>query len=253
MLRRCAPRNDSHCDPERSEGEAIHKYGGSTNSTTVFFLSILFFRAIIFYMKKFLSYLIIFLTGSLLFAKQPFFLENWIVPEDFEWGTGNKLPEIPGAFIYQFMFPEAENPSISFLEKEKSNVDFPPYFIENNLISWDKTYAEILSAFDENQLFFTYTYLSPALKNDNPSDAIEFNDVIRIICRQDNYFEIELQFPHARNPEERNKKKPGFCSIYCHKNGLDKSKHNLLPKEIFEKEYKAEWEAYSPDERNIFS
>ena len=214
---------------------------------------ILFFRVIIFYMKKFLSYLIIFLTGSLLFAKQPFFLENWIVPEDFEWGTGNKLPEIPGAFIYQFMFPEAENPSISFLEKEKSNVDFPPYFIENNLISWDKNYAEILSAFDENQLFFTYTYTSPALKNDNPSDAIEFNDVIRIICRQDNYFEIELQFPHARNPEERNKKKPGFCSIYCHKNGLDKSKHNLLPKEIFEKEYKAEWEAYSPDERKILA
>lgn len=204
-------------------------------------------------MKKLLTYLIILFTCSLLFAKQPFFLENWIVPEDFEWGKGKQLPEVPGTIFFQVMDPPVQNPSISFLEKKISKVDFPPYFLENNLLSWDKTYAEILAAFKDNPLFFTHTYLMPSIRAYNLSDGIEFNDVIRIICRQDNYFGIELQFTHSRNQQELNNTKPGFCTIYCNKNGLDKANQNLPPKEIFETKYKEEWESYSAEERKIMA
>lgn len=203
--------------------------------------------------KKLVFYLIILFTTSLLFAKQPFFLENWIIPEDFEWGTGNKIPEIEGKFFYQIMDSVAENPSVFFLEKKMSNMEIPTYFVENNLIDWDKTYGEILSAFNENQLFFTSTYLSAAIKKDNPSNPIDFNDVLRITCRQDNNFVIEIQFPHARTQEEQNNKKPGFFSIYCYKNGLNKFNRDLPPKEIFEREYRTEWETYTTLERNIIA
>ncbi len=202
------------------------------------------------FMKKLIAFFLVIITSGFLFAEQPFFLKNWIVPEDFEWGTGKLLLKIPGKTYYQIMDYEVRNPSLTFVQKKKSNVDFPPYFVENNLITWDMTHAQIISAFKDNELFFTDSYVYPIEKDDNLSDGIELLDVVKIICRQDKNFEIRLMFEHSKNQMERDASKIDYCTIYYYKDGLDS---NISKKEIFETKYKDEWEKNSLEEKAIIA
>ena len=146
-----------------------------------------------------------------------------------------------------------ENSYVTFNHRNRSNVDFPPYFEENNLLSWNKTYEEIIEAFKDNPLFFTYEYIYPYHHPERPSDEIEFLDIIRIVCREENHFEFEIYFPHTRTQEERKKQIGSYCYLYYFKNGLDKKNLHRPQKETFEKEYKKLWEKNSADEKKILA
>lgn len=202
-------------------------------------------------MRKVSAFFFAFFFCSLLFAGQPFFLENWIIPDEFVWSNNVNLKEIPGKTFYQRMSDKYNNSYITFYSKKKSNIDMPPYFIRNNLLGWDKTYGEILTAFEGNEQFFTYAYVYPSLKKDNLSNQISFLDIIRIVCRDDDNFEIELYFPHTKTAAERNVSKPDYVYIYYFKDGLAKSELNVPQEEFFEQKYLSQWQNYSQEEKAI--
>lgn len=201
-------------------------------------------------MRRFVISLIFFSAlGLALFAEQPFFLQDWLIPRDFEWGRDQHLPPMVGKTYNYDM--SSDTCYITFNSKDKSHVDFPPYFIKNNLLGWDKTYEEIISAFEGNELFFIYEYVHPLAHKENFSDGIEFLDIIRITCRENNYFELELYFPHVRTLEERKEEKPTYCYLYYQKKGLDSYNTHVPQREVFENKYRSIWENNSQEEKII--
>lgn len=205
-------------------------------------------------MRKFFVFLsVLFLFSAKLFSEQPFFLQNWIIPDDFVWSNDESIPYDPVRRFSQRMSSSYENSYITFNNRVRSNVDFPPYFEENNLLNWNKTYEEIIEAFKDNPLFFTFEYVYPYHHPEKPSDEIEFLDIIRIVCRQENHFELEIYFPHTRTLEERKKQKGSYCYLYYFKDGLNKKNLHRPQKETFEKEYKKLWDKNSADEKKIIA
>ena len=202
-------------------------------------------------MKKILSFILTTFFTVLLFAEQPFFLRDWIIPEDFVWSANQSLPYVPGKRFNQRMTDSFDYSYITFRKWNYSNLNFPPYFEDNNLISWNKTYAEIIEAFKDNKQFFTYEYVYPLVHQDRPVNGIEFLDIIRIICRQDNHFEIELYFPHRETLEERYPEKAEYCYIYYQNKGLKSYQTHIPQREVFEKEYRSMWDKNSPEEKII--
>ena len=106
-------------------------------------------------MKRFYLLFTTFILGTALFAEQPFFLKNWIIPEDVVWGEKNTIPLIDGVSFRQGW----EDSELTFLEiesSEQAKVDLPPYFLEKNLAGWDMTYEQILNAFKTSDEFDVY-------------------------------------------------------------------------------------------------
>lgn len=204
-------------------------------------------------MKKITAFFLCSLFSVVLFASQPFFLQNWIIPDDFVWSANKTIPDVPGKRFNQRMSDKYNNSYITFKKRNFSNLDFPPYFQENNLLDWSYTYEQIVAAFKDNDQFFTYEYVYPSYNQDRPSEGIDFLDIIRITCRQDNHFEIEIYFPHSRTQEERNTKKGEYCYIYYQVKGLDYYKTNIPQKELFESEYRESWENNTTLQKNIIA
>lgn len=203
-------------------------------------------------MKKFITSFILFLSLFVFncFSEQPFYLQNWIIPDDFVWGVNESLPSIPGKLFWQRMSTKYDDSYIE-INRTRSGIDFPPYFVENNLISWEKTYEEIIDAFKGNELFFTYEYIYPIAHQDKPADGIEFLDIIKVVCRENNYYEVELYFPHVKTQEERNVQKISYCYFFYYRDGLDKKRLAKPQREIFEEKNQREWNKYSLEEKSI--
>ena len=204
-------------------------------------------------MKKITVFLLSFLFSFVLFAEQPFFLQNWIIPDDFVWSANKNIPNVPGKKFSQRMTDKYVASYVTFYKRNLSNLDFPPYFQDNKLLDWDYTYEQILAAFKDNDLFFTYDYVYPSYNADRPSEGINFLDIITITCRQDNHFKIELYFPHSKTQQERNSKKAEYCYIFYQMKGLEASKTHIPQKEIFEAEYRAAWEENYPLQKKIIA
>ena len=186
-----------------------------------------------------------------LFASQPFFLKNWIIPEDFKWGTSTRLPGVSGVSISTGQESSGQNAYITFRNKERSNIDLPPYFTERKLLDWDMTYAEIIAAFENNNQFFTNAYVYPLYKNGNVSAGIEFLDIIQIVCREENHLNIEVYFPHSLSQEEREASKPSYCYVWYNWKGLKQQNMSIPDKEVFELNYRSSWNDLSSEEKDI--
>ena len=204
-------------------------------------------------MKKIVNFILILFTCISFYAEQPFFLQNWIIPDDFEWGADKYIPSIPGKRFFQNMESGNGKSNVNFYNKNRSNVDFPPYFLENGLLDWNMTYSEILQSFKDNDKFFTYDYIYSFKHLDNYSDGIEFLDIIRIVCREDNHFEIELYFPHTRTKAERNQTKASYCYIFYVPKGLSTFEDHVPQKEIFETAYRDKWNKNTPEEKLVIA
>ena len=202
-------------------------------------------------MKKHIFLIFIFLSGFYIFAGQPYFLKDWIIPENFVWGVGKELDKIPGKTFYQYM-GDNKNPYVHFKHIKKSNIDFPPYFTERNLLGWDMTYAEILDAFKDNKDFSTEAYVYP-LYNDYVLKGIEFLDIIQIVCRTENHINIEIYFPHTPSQEERYASKPSYCYVYYNRKVLNENEIEISDRERFELLYRKIWDENSPDEKKIIA
>lgn len=205
-------------------------------------------------MKKFITSVLLFFSffGFSIFAEQPFFLQNWIIPDDFVWGVNAQIPGINGKTFYQKQTSSLDNPYVYFYTKSKSNVDFPPYFTEKHLLSWDMTYSEILDAFKDNKDFFVNAYVYP-LKKNNDSEGIEFLDIITVICREEDHLHLEIYFPHKMTQEERNASLPSYCYVYYNRLGHKYNKMEIPDSERFEKEYRKIWEENSLEEKKIIA
>ena len=205
-------------------------------------------------MKKFISSFIFFFSFIVfnIFAEQPFFLQDWIIPDDFVWGVNVQIPGINGKSFYQSQASDDGNPYVYFYTKSKSNVDFPPYFTERNLLSWDMTYSEILDAFKDNNDFCAVGYVYPLNKNDI-SKGIEFLDIIRVFYRGENHLNMEIYFPHKVTEEERNVSLPSYCYVFYNIKGLKELNMEIPGSERFEKDYRKIWEENSPEEKKIIA
>ncbi len=203
-------------------------------------------------MKKFILLISIFFLVFSLFAEQPYFLKDWIIPEDFVWGEGKNIPSISGKLFWQDNSKTCKNPYVSFDYKKRSQIDFPPYFTERNLLSWDMTYAEILDAFKDNNDFFVDDYVYP-LYNGNVLKGIEFLDILRIACRNDNHINIELYFSHTPSQKDRYTLKPSYCYVYFNRKGLKENEMEIPDRERFENFYRKIWDENTRDEKKIIA
>lgn len=203
-------------------------------------------------MRKIYLLFTIFIFTAVLFAEQPFFLKNWIIPDDFVWGDDKNIPAISGTWFYQNNSKDQKNPYVTFNDINKSNIDFPPYFTERNLLSWDMTYEEILDAFKDNEEFFIDDYVYPLYKNEAVK-GISFLDIIQIICRNENHINIEVYFPHTPTVEERYSSKPSYCYIYYNRKGLKENEMEIPDTERFELLYREIWDENTPDEKKIIA
>ena len=163
-------------------------------------------------MKKCLTILTLLTFSALLFADQPFFLQNWIIPQDAQWGKKYEIPQIEGITFEQgneysgFIYFEIE-------PYEKSHADLPAYFVENKLADWNMTYNQILNAFKASKEFDVYEEVLPSYDYYNQETGITYSDVIVALAKEDRSFKLTFSFGDLRDEKLKNTAKPKLFSI----------------------------------------
>ncbi len=164
-------------------------------------------------MKKIFILITSFLIFAALFAEQPFFLKNWIVPEDIVWGTKTSIPQIEGLTFDQAI----SNGDLEKLEVkpfEQSGVSLPPYLLEHKLADWNMTYAQILKAFSESKEFDVYENISASADFNHQENGLSFEDTIVAVAKEDRSFEIIFSFGDLKSENEKMTVKPKLFRIF---------------------------------------
>ena len=173
-------------------------------------------------MKRFYLLFTTFILGSALFAEQPFFLKNWIIPENVVWGEENTIPLKDGV-----SFEQGWDDGLTFLEikpYEQSKVNLPPYLLENNLAGWDMTYEQILNAFTASDEFDVYEDITALCYFDKPDGKVTFSDAVVAIAKQNRSFEVKFYFGDLKNEAEKQDVKPAAFRIeYDNQSGINNS------------------------------
>ncbi len=210
-------------------------------------------------MKKFIILAFAVLSTSFLCAEQPFFLKNWIIPENVRWGTTDRIPSVEGAFIEQTESVTEPLTELTIYEEDFSVIDVPPYFAERKLIGWKMNYSDIIAAFRTNNDFsveerskyqvFNYfdflPHLSPKEKCIAMNEAFDSEDCIlcdkylNIYPKNFNGYYIQLGFATSE-PESLI---DSFKVVYC----MDDSTKPY--KVLFEQNHRSKWEALSETEK----
>ena len=163
-------------------------------------------------MKKIYQLFTTFIFGAALFAEQPFFLKNWLVPETIVWGAKNEVTPIEGISLNPG-YDEYWLESLEVKPFEESQVDLPPYLLERNLASWNMTYEQILESFKASDEFDVYEDLVPVYDDYMPEKSVTFDDVIVAVAKQDPCFEIIFSFGELKSESEKNNVKPKLFKI----------------------------------------
>ena len=194
-------------------------------------------------MKKLILSFVFCLICFTAFCEQPFFLKNWIIPEDVEWGSTDQIPEIEGKTFSQVITEEEGFCQFLVGPTRTSNVEVPPYLAAHKLFDWNMTYSQILSAFDKSDDFKIFEYL-----NVNSSDYVSSITLSYDIMAITGKYQIEIGFPPYENDEQRASSLPVSFKIYygAESNGYTR-------KEFFENEHRSEWNALSEDEKKIIA
>lgn len=210
-------------------------------------------------MKKFIILAFALLTTSFLCAEQPFFLKNWIIPENVRWGTTDRIPVVEGAFIEQTESATEPLTELTIYEDDFSVIDVPPYFAERKLLGWNMSYADILAAFRTNNDFsveerskyqvFDYfdflEYMSPKERCIAMDEAYDSEDCILCDKYLDIYpksvcgYYIQLRFATSE-PESRIE---SFKVVYC----MDDSAKPC--RILFEQYNRIKWDAMTEVEK----
>ena len=164
-------------------------------------------------MKKSFIFFTAFLFSTLLSAKQPFFLQNWIIPEDVKWGTKDSIPPVEGMTFEQ----SGVNDTLVSLEikpYEQSKVPLPPYFTENKLASWDMTYNQILKAFKDNDAFSVYENIETSANYNNQEEGIRFEDTITVVAKNEFSYEVVFYFGDIRSEKAKKSVKPELFKVF---------------------------------------
>ena len=168
-------------------------------------------------MKKLVSFFTVFLFSTLVFALQPFFLQNWIIPEDAQWGQMYEVPPIEGITFDQgneyagFVYFMVES-------YNQSHADLPPYFVENKLAGWDMTYNQILKALKANNEFYIYEQTESDVDYYNEEDGLTYNDVIAVVPKNERSFTLFFDFGDLKNTKSKKTAKP--LSFYINYNDI---------------------------------
>ena len=168
-------------------------------------------------MKKLVSFFTVFLFSTLIFASQPFFLQNWIIPEDAQWGQMYEIPPIEGITFDQgneyagFVYFMVES-------YNQSHADLPPYFVENKLAGWDMTYNQILKALKANNEFYIYEQTESDVDYYNEEDGLTYNDVIAVVPKNERSFTLFFDFGDLKNTKSKKTAKP--LSFYINYNDI---------------------------------
>lgn len=171
-------------------------------------------------MKKCLTILTAFLFSAIVFAEQPFFLKNWIIPEDAQWGQKYEIPQIEGITFEQgneysgFVYFEIE-------PYEKSHADLPTYLVKNKLAGWNMTYNQILNAFKASKEFDVYEEVAADYDYNNQEAGLTYSDVIVAVPKQDRSFELTFSFGDLKEKKSKKTAKPEFfCITYDDNSGI---------------------------------
>ena len=186
-------------------------------------------------MKKSFIFLLTIFFSIFLFAEQPFFIDKWIVPEDLQWGSRDRVPERPG--LYQTKEAEKGFDYIHVLP----SIEMPPYFTENNLIDWKKPYSEILTALKKDKKFSVYEEPNYRLIN---SDARVGYKLIAI-PREYPEYKITITFAYCKKESDRNTCVPTSFQVHF----FQVAGWPLAPSEVFETKYRKDWELLSDLEK----
>ena len=210
-------------------------------------------------MKKFLTLTFAVLTTCFLCAEQPYFLKNWIIPENVRWGTTDRIPAVDGAFIEQTELGTEPLTELTITSDDFSLISVPPYFSERKLLGWKMSYADILAAFKTNKDFFVeerakyqvfnyfdfLPYLSAKERCIAMDEAYDGEDCIlcdaylNIYPKNFSNFYIQLGFVSSSAESLME----SFKVIYC----MDDSTKPY--KVLFEQNNRAKWEALTETEK----
>ena len=166
--------------------------------------------------------------SALLMSEQPFFIDNWIVPETLQWGSSDRIPERPG--LYQTQGVEKGFDYIHILP----SIEIPPYFTENHLIDWKKPYSEIFDALKKNKNFSVYE--EPNYSFINSEARVGYRLIA--IPREYPEYKITLTFAYCKKEADRNSRVPTSFQVHYFQ-GVS---WPLAPSEEFETKYRKEWE-----------
>ena len=173
-------------------------------------------------MKRIYLLFTTFILAAALFAEQPFFLKNWIIPENVVWGEKNTIPLKDG-----LSFEQGWEDELRFLEikpYEQSKVKLPSYLIEKNLAGWDMTYEQILKAFAESDEFDVYEDVTALCYYDEPDGKVTFNDAVVAVAKEERSFELRFYFGDLKNESEKKDVKPeSFRIEYNNYTGINNS------------------------------
>lgn len=164
-------------------------------------------------MKKFLAILTTFLFSTVLFAAQPFFLQDWIIPEDAEWGTKYTIPPVEGITFEQ----GNEYVGLVYFKIEpykQSHADLPTYLVKNKLAGWNMTYAQILKAFKASNEFDVYEQIESSFDYQQEEKGLTYSNVIVAVAKQERSFTLVFSFGDFKNEKAKKTAKPELFSIY---------------------------------------
>lgn len=116
--------------------------------------------------KYFLYAFILFFSISLFASEIPEQLNNWIIPQNFKFGTSEKISEMKECYFSQ----PTDNKKMTFLsvrKKSLSNIDLPSWFTQRKLITWDSTYDEALNNLSSTESFLTEQGIESWIEKDN--------------------------------------------------------------------------------------
>lgn len=171
-------------------------------------------------MKRFYLLFTTFILAATLFAEQPFFLKNWIIPENVVWGETNTIPLKDG-----ISFEQGGNSGLTFLDVkpyEQSKVNMPPYLLENSLAGWDMTYEQILNAFKTSDEFDVYEDIKALYNYGDPEGQVTFFNTVVAIAKQNRSFEVIFSFGDLKNEAEKNTTTPvAFGIDYYNQSGIN--------------------------------
>lgn len=197
-------------------------------------------------MKKVLVFLSFCFIYFSVIAEQPFFLKNWIIPEDVQWGTSDRIPKIEGKVFSQTSYDGDPLTYFFMQHKDSSNLDVPPYFSQNKLFDWDMTYSQIFSAFEKNSDFEIYDSITASGGFSTFYEGyIKFTHSLTIIHEK---FCMTITFPHYDDSENQNSALPVSFTI-----GYSEKGYESAPEIEFEKNNSKKWNSFSEQEKNIIA
>lgn len=156
-------------------------------------------------MKKKLSLLFCFIFCFSIFAEPvktqiPFFLDNWIFPQDYDFSKIERFPDSPVSPCSQTFDTSEKQSWFTITDNEDDRGVIPPYFAETYDISWGTDYQTIYDLLKIDSTFYIYVdYASEIITDDDAFKTLNFMKRIVLQNSENHKFYVSFLFPQSRD------------------------------------------------------